>query len=136
MFGEDLHDAAVSVQVLVHREGLCLPGFATGLVDGFEPVGGCLVGPDQAEVTAAGGVLHDPFQEVAQDTGGLVLGGARLVYGDGEAVEGRNRQIAHETAAVGVQRGAEAAVPLGDARKDVRAGPPRWIEEFLGSVRA
>ena len=38
-----------------------LPGLAGGVEDGAQPVGGGLVGADQAEVPAVGGVRHDLF---------------------------------------------------------------------------
>ncbi len=135
VFGEDLHHAAVPVQVLVDREEFGLPGLAAGVEDGLQPVGGGLVRADEPEVAAGRGVVHDLFEEVAEDAGRLVQGRARLVDGDGEPVEGRDRQVPYEETAVGVRAGAEALGALGETGEDVRDGPALGAEQFLRPVR-
>ncbi len=81
VFGEDLQDPAVRVQVLVDGQGRFLPGLAAGGVDGLEAVGGGLVGADEAEVAAVGGGGHEVPEQVAEDAGGFVQGRAGLVHG-------------------------------------------------------
>ena len=79
-------------------------------------------GPTSRKSRRSRGVLHDLFEQVAEDPGGLVQGGAGLVDGDGEAVQGRHRQVADEQAAVGVRGGAQPPVrPRGRRR-----GRRRW----------
>ncbi len=135
VFGEDLHHPAVPVQVLVDRQEFGLPGLAAGVEYGLQPVGGGLVRADEAEVAARRGVVHDLFEEVAEDAGRLVQGRARLVDGDREPVERRDRQVPYEETPVGVRAGAEALGAPGQTGEDVRDGPALGAEQFLRPVR-
>ncbi|GCB44069.1 hypothetical protein SNL152K_1354 [Streptomyces sp. NL15-2K] len=136
VFGQDLHHPAMGVEVFVDLEPLGLPCLAAGLVDGLEPVGGGLVGADEPEVAPVRGAPHDVLQQVAEDTGGLVQGGTRLVDLDRVLLQRRQGQFPQQQTAVGVRGRAQAPGALRDAGQHLLARTAVLVEQFLGPVRA
>ncbi len=136
VFGQDLHDPAVAGQVPVRVLRQPLPGLPRDLVQVVQPVGGGLVRPDDPEVPALGGVVHDLGEEVPEDAGRFVEGAAGLVDGDGVRVERGQRERSQQASSVRVRDRAEAALAFRDAGQDLRRRAAVGVEELLRPVRA
>ena len=134
VLGEDLHHPTGPGEVLVDVMELARPDLVGHLVDGVEPVGRGLVGPEDAEV---GVVVADHADEpLAQDAGRLVDGRARTLHLDGALPPVGQAQRPLEQAAVGVRVGAH---PPGARRRLLAHRLHRSAvvaEELVGGVRA
>ena len=113
-------------EVLVGGERLCLPGLAGGLVDGLQPVGGGLVGADEPEVAALGGVVHDLLRAGPPRTrvGSCRVAAAACRRGRRSASSGGSGQVPHAAARrwrAGWRRA--GAAPSGTQARTCGGGP-------------
>src|SRR5665647_763935 len=134
VLSEHLHAPSVGREMVATGDDLPVEGAIGSLEDGREPVGGCLVRPEQAERLAVAG--DNVAQEGAQHSGGLTAGCARLGHLNRVGAKVGQVEIVQQQAAVGVRVGAHAPMPLGWQVAELLDEGALVVEELLGPVAA
>ena len=133
---QHLHDPAIGRELAavgVLRKHVGHPRLLARLVDGLQPVGGRLVGPD-AEARHV--QLHDVAQELAERPRVFALHGAARRDVNRILAEVRQLQVLAQEAAVGVRVGAHAA---GAARRELlqlQSRRPFWSNSSSRPIAA